>query len=44
MINAVVAIVLSFVLPNRGADEIKPGDFADGVTLPPHVQQPEPIL
>lgn len=44
LLNTLVAVALSFVLPNRGSDAIRPGDFADGVALPPHVRQPEPIL
>ena len=43
-LNTVVAVALSFILPNRGADAIRPGDFADGVTLPTHMRQPEPVL
>lgn len=44
VVNALVAVVLSFILPNTGADQTKPSDFEDGATLPPHQQQPEPIL
>ena len=44
LLNVVVAVLLSFLLANRGADEVKPGDFSDGATMPPHVRQPEPIL
>lgn len=44
MLNTIIAVALSFVLPNRAPDAVKPGDFADGATMPPHVQQPEPVL
>ncbi len=43
-VNAIVAVVLSFILPNTGFDETKPQDFADGATLPPHMHQPEPVF
>jgi len=43
-VNAIVTVVLSFILPNTGFDETKPQDFEDGATLPPHVHQPEPVF
>ncbi|MDE2383208.1 MAG: sodium:solute symporter family protein [Alphaproteobacteria bacterium] len=43
-VNALVAVVLSFIMPNTGADQTKPTDFEDGATMPPHVHQPEPVL
>ncbi len=42
--NAIVAVALSFILPNTAPDETRPRDFEDGAVLPPHVQEPEPIL
>ncbi len=44
MVNAIVAVVLSYILPNTSADQTKPSDFEDGATMPPHVHQPEPVL
>ena len=44
MVNALVAVVLSYILPNTSADQTKPSDFEDGATMPPHVHQPEPVL
>jgi solute:Na+ symporter, SSS family len=44
VVNAVIAVVLSFILPNTGADQTKPRDFEDGATMAPHAHQPEPVL
>jgi SSS family solute:Na+ symporter len=44
MVNALVAVVLSFIMPNAGDDQTKPSDFEDGASMPPHVHQPEPVL
>jgi SSS family solute:Na+ symporter len=44
MVNALVAVVLSYILPNTSADQTKPSDFEDGAIMPPHVHQPEPVL
>jgi SSS family solute:Na+ symporter len=43
-VNAIVAVVLSFILPNTAPDETKPKDFEDGAVMSPNSQQPEPIL
>lgn len=46
VVNAIVAVVLSFILPNTGADETAPADYEDddGLKAPPHLHAPEPIL
>ena len=44
IVNAVVSVLLSFVMPNLGRDETRGGDYEDGAVVPPHVHQPEPIL
>ena len=44
LVNFIVSIVLSFILPNTAPDETKASDYEDGKKLPPHLQQPEPIL
>ena len=46
LVNFLVSIVLSFVLPNTGADQTSPRDYEDDDSLiaPPHLHQPEPIL
>jgi SSS family solute:Na+ symporter len=44
IVNAVVAFVLSFVLPNSGSDQTNPRDFEDGAQMPPHRHEPEPVL
>ncbi len=44
IVNAIVAVVLSFILPNTGSDQTRPMDYEDGAKMPPHVHQPEPIL
>jgi len=44
IVNAIVAVVLSYILPNSGRDETRPADFEDGGTMAPHVHQPEPVL
>jgi len=44
VVNAVIAVVLSFILPNTGTDQTRPRDFEDGATMVPHVHQPEPVL
>ncbi|MBG1231978.1 monocarboxylate uptake permease MctP [Aestuariivirga litoralis] len=44
IVNAIIAVILSFVLPNSGTDQTKPADFEDGATMPPHRHEPEPVL
>jgi hypothetical protein len=43
-VNAIVSVVLSFIMPNTAPDQTKPRDFEDGAKMPPHLHQPEPIL
>ena len=45
-INALVAVILSVVLPNGGHDETTPADFEDDPKLmkPEHAPVPEPVL
>ena len=42
--NTLIALVLSFILPNTGTDQTRASDFEDGVKLPPHAHVPEPVL
>jgi len=44
LVNFIVSIVLSFVMPNNAPDETKPSDYEDGAKLAPHIHRPEPIL
>ncbi|MEO6608273.1 MAG: sodium:solute symporter [Aestuariivirga sp.] len=44
IVNAIVSVVLSFILPNTAPDQTKERDYEDGAKMPPHVHQPEPIL
>ena len=45
-VNTIVSVILSFILPNSGADETVPHDFEDDPALhkAPHLHEPEPIL
>jgi len=46
LLNFIVAVVLSFILPNNAPDETAPADYEDDDTVvaPPHLHEPEPIL
>ena len=44
LVNFIVSIVLSFILPNTAPDETKPSDYEDGAKGTHHFHEPEPIL
>lgn len=44
IVNAIISVVLSFVLQNSGRDETLHRDYEDGAVVPAHAHQPEPIL
>ncbi len=44
LVNFIVSIVLSFILPNTAPDETKASDYEDGAKGTHHFHEPEPIL
>ena len=44
IVNFIVSIILSYILPNTGMDETKASDYEDGINVPPHRMEPEPVL
>ena len=44
LVNFIVSIVLSFIMPNTAPDETKASDYEDGAKSRPHRLEPEPVL